>query len=87
MSNDQNPITLRVDGTLKQLDDCPLAGWPAEVYELDGASRGESQRVVPAALPISTPSSSSSSPTAPASWSPPPTPSATWARPQGAATA
>lgn len=51
MSNDQNPITLCVDGTLRK-DDCPLAGWPAEVYELDGMSRGESQRVVPAALPL-----------------------------------
>ena len=51
MSNDQNPITLCVDGTLRK-DDCPLAGWPAEVYELDGMSRGESQRVVPATLPL-----------------------------------
>jgi hypothetical protein len=49
MSKDQDKITLRVDGTRKQLD-TSVAEWPAEFYELDGASRGEAQCEKPDAL-------------------------------------
>ncbi|MDP2961117.1 MAG: CHAT domain-containing protein [Sulfurimicrobium sp.] len=37
-------IKLRIDGALKE-EDTSIAEWPAEVYELDGLSRGEAQRV------------------------------------------
>ncbi|PPK73906.1 lecithin:cholesterol acyltransferase [Methylobacter tundripaludum] len=51
MNNDQsqNQITLRVDGTLKK-EDTTLVQWPAEVYELDGLSRGDAERIVPNTL-------------------------------------
>ncbi|PWB47082.1 MAG: hypothetical protein C3F18_12250 [Nitrosomonadales bacterium] len=49
MSKDPGNIRLRIDGTLKE-EDTSIAEWPAEVYELDGLSRGEAQRVMPEAL-------------------------------------
>lgn len=49
MSKEPFNIKLRIDGTLKE-QDTSLAEWPAEVYELDGLSRGEAQRVAPEAL-------------------------------------
>lgn len=44
MSEDPGRINLRIDGALKEKD-TTLAEWPAEVYELDGMSRGEAERV------------------------------------------
>lgn len=49
MNKDPGNIKLRIDGTLKE-EDTSIAEWPAEVYELDGLSRGEAQRVMPEAL-------------------------------------
>lgn len=49
MNDDQSQITLRIDGKLKK-EDTTLTQWPAEVYELDGLSRGEAERTVPEAL-------------------------------------
>ncbi|PIU31183.1 MAG: hypothetical protein COT06_09510 [Syntrophobacteraceae bacterium CG07_land_8_20_14_0_80_61_8] len=43
MSEDPGKINLDIDGTLKETDHY-LAEWPAEVYELDGLSRGEGER-------------------------------------------
>lgn len=44
MSENPGKINLRIDGTVKE-EDTSLAEWPAEVYELDGLSRGETERV------------------------------------------
>ncbi|MDP2786113.1 MAG: hypothetical protein Q8O38_16205, partial [Sulfurimicrobium sp.] len=49
MSKDPSNIKLRIDGTLKEKDTA-IAEWPAEVYELDGLSRGEEQRIALEAL-------------------------------------
>lgn len=49
MSKAPGKIDLRIDGTRKETD-TTLAEWPAEVYVLDGMSRGEAERVAPAAL-------------------------------------
>ncbi len=44
MSANPEKINLRIDGTARQ-EDTSLSEWPAEVYELDGLSRGEAERV------------------------------------------
>lgn len=49
MSKEPANIKLRIDGALKK-EDSSLSEWPAEVYELDGLSRGDAQRIVPESL-------------------------------------
>jgi len=44
MSAKPEKINLRIDGTAKQ-EETSLSEWSAEVYELDGLSRGEAERV------------------------------------------
>ena len=45
MNNDV--IQLQIDGTLQSTSDNSLPEWPAEVYRLDGLSRGPGQRIRP----------------------------------------
>ena len=49
MSKKPANIKLRIDGALRE-EDASLAEWPAEVYELDGLSRGDAQRIAPESL-------------------------------------
>ncbi len=44
MNKDDRKIRLRIDGVRTE-EDASLAGWPAEVYELDGLARGAEERV------------------------------------------